>query len=183
MIFKIDENNKAVLNPEIKKLCKSLQKLDEQRFLFIVMAYDYDSPFHRFPEDERKRKAKLYALGASDADMKEDKLFKDAVEEYCSFQYDIRKEAIRVYEQKIIQLNIALFNEQIARKIGEYDSAIQVLMDRIEKLQQQIDSDEEAERIIKGDGKVTMIEKYQLNAVKSKDAQKTREQATGVVNI
>lgn len=183
MIFKIDKNNKTVLNPEIKKLCKSLQKLDEQRFLFIVMCYDYDSIFHRFPEDERKRKAKLYALGASDADMKEDKLFRDCVEEYQSFQFDVRKETIRNYEQKIIQLNIALFAEQIARKIGEYDEAIERLTDRIEKLQQQIDSDEEAERIIKGDGKLSMIEKYQLNAKKFRDSQKQKEQAQGVEYI
>lgn len=180
MIFKIDRNEKRVLNPEIKKLCKHLQKLDEQRLYYIIMCYDYDSPFHRFPEEERKRKAKIYAFGSSDTVFKEDKLFKDCVEEYLSFQFDVRKETIRNYEQKIIQLNVDLFTETIARKIKEYDETIERLTDRILKLQQQIDSDEETERIIKGGGKLSMIEKWQLNQKKFNESQRLKEQATGV---
>ena len=180
LLFRIDKAEKIILDKDVVKLCPNLKKLDDLKLLYIILAYDYYSPFHRFPEEERIRKAKLYVWNDSNLDISKDKLFTKCIEDYKGLQYDVKRETMMLYEEKIVQMNNELMVEMIPRKIKELDDAIERLAMRRQKMQEEIDMDEEASRIIQGVGKLSMIEKYQENMRKKKQSQYNRSQSNGV---
>jgi len=62
-LFLIDERKKTVLHPFAIKLCPELAVLTEKEILFLIFAFDYDSPFKQFPERQRLSKAIIHVYG------------------------------------------------------------------------------------------------------------------------
>ncbi len=179
MIFRIDKKEKVVLDADAVKLCPVLKKLEQKKLLFVILAYDYTSPFHRFPEAERIRKAKVLVWETTDVDTDKDSFLKECIDEYKSLQYDVKRETMAVYESKIAQMNTELMAEASPRRIKEIDEAIERLAARREKMQREIDMDEEASRVIKGGQQMSMIEKWQENKRKAKQANRNQIETAG----
>lgn len=162
MLFRIEKNGKAVLHEDVIQLCPKLKKINQKELLFLIYAYDYKSPYHQYPELDRVKKAKLIVWGSSDVEHNETDKMREAKEEYISLQYDSRRELMAIYQQKIVKLSQDLINEDTPIKISKIDEAITLLQDRLEKLQTDIDKSEDV-LLLKGDGKLSMIEIWQKN--------------------
>ncbi len=189
MLFKINKNEKVVVNPEALMLCNALKRLHKiparaKDILYIIYAFDYESPFHKFPEAERIKKAKLHIFGQDPGpDFDKDPILIEAIDEYKGLQFDVRYETMKNYEQKVMMLNAELLNETLARKIGDIDAAIAKLETRIVNIQDEIYKDEEAKRVIQGGGKMSFIEKWQENQKKFKESQRIKREASGIALI
>lgn len=164
LLFKIDAQKGLLLHPEVIPLTEHLKKLDRRAIVYIVMAYDYESPYKQFPEQERIKKAKLRVYGNTTVNFNDEKLIEAGIEEYRSLQYNVYHEAIRTYTQKIENINILISNEIDPNKLQNYMNAQDKLEDRIDKTWERLNKSEEESRM-KGDTKLSMIEKWQLNRV------------------
>lgn len=158
MLFSVDRENKIVLNPDSVKICPGLKDLSEEDLLFIILGWDYKSPYHQFPEEERIRKASKEVYGkVSETKVKD---LADAIEMYQSLQFDSRRETVMNYKKKIVQMNDLLMTENSPRVITQLSDAIDNMIDRAEKVQSGIDRDEHAIQL-KGGGGLTYIEQWQ----------------------
>lgn len=164
MLFTVNKENSLILDSEAIKLCPGLKKISDEEILFVVLAYDYKSPYHQFPEEERVRKAKRHVWGTieGEQDQKDDVL--EAIDLYRSLQYDVRRETIINYSKKIDHLNRLLANEESARNIKSLDETIDRLLQRIDTLQNEVDKADESVEL-KGGGKLSLIEKWQRNMI------------------
>jgi len=57
-LFYADLKNNILLHPDVVKLSPELGLLSKDEFLFVILAYDYNSIFRQFPE--RQGFLKLY---------------------------------------------------------------------------------------------------------------------------
>jgi len=176
MLFLIDKKNNTILHPDAIKLCPRLSIIEKQELLFIILAYDYRSPYHQFPEEERIRKSIRQIFGNDNSEVINNKKVQEAIEEYRSLQYDHRRETIIQYQKKISELNDQLSEENDVRKIKSIDDAIERLSDRCEKIQLQVDTSDEAE--LRGGGEKSFLEKWQENRkvfIETKNHKKERK--------
>lgn len=165
MLFKLTAKGDVVMNPEAVKLIPSLAELRPDQILFIILAFDYEGPYHQFPEEERIRKAGRRAFEIDKFSLEEaDPKLKKAIDDYRSLQYDIRREMIISYQTKIAQQRIKLYDETNAKRIIEIDNLVTHLLKRIHELQDDINHSERMEEI-KGGGQLSFIEKWQMNRV------------------
>ena len=182
MLFRINKQGTIILHKDSIKLCPRLKKLDQEQLLFTILAYDYGSPYKQFPVEERVRKAKMHVYQTSDYKHKKEGLINDCIEDYMSLQYDIRRQTLESYREKIIQLNNSLLAEKNARKISEIDEAITKLTKRCDQIQREIDQDEELTTEIKGGGKISFIERWQKNQREYKQQQKLQTERYFIAN-
>lgn len=162
-LFYVDEKNNAVLHPEIVKLIPSFRALSEKEVLFIVLCYDYHSPYKQHPEHQRKRKAMLHAFDYEDKDLIESSRMQVAITDYISLQYDRRIETARGYEKKIDNLVASIQEEDNPKKIREIDEAVDSLQRRIRALQNEVSEQIQKEGVVKGNAKLSYIEKVMSN--------------------
>jgi hypothetical protein len=185
LLFKIDAQSGLLLHPEVIPLTEHLKKLDRKAIVFIVLAYDYESPYKQFPEQERIKKAKLRIYGSTVVNFDNEKLVEAGIEEYRSLQYNVYHEAIRTYTQKIENINILIGNEIDPNKLQNYMNAQDKLEERIDKTWERLNKSEEEMRM-KGDAKLSLIEKWQLNRaafLKDKQRQQVVADLDGEIKI
>lgn len=163
-LWKIDKRNHFLLEKDVAKLTIHLKKLDEDQLRFVVMAYDYESPFKRFPEQDRIRKAKrvVWKKDEKDGFFPEHSL-QSAIEEYCGFQYDARRELIEAYKKKVSLLQNELLLSDKPGMIAKIDSDIAILIKRMAELQEEIDKTEGDDSTV--GNRRSMIERWQQNKV------------------
>lgn len=163
-LWKIDKRNHLLLEKDVAKLTTHLKKLDEDHLRFVVMAYDYESPFKRFPEQDRIRKAKRVVWKKDEKDgFYPEHSIQPAIEEYCGFQYDARRELIEAYKKKVSLLQNELLVSDKPGMIAKIDTDISILIKRMEELQEQIDKTEGDDSTAKD--RRSMMEKWQINKV------------------
>lgn len=180
-VFKIHKKNNVILYPDAYKICPELKNLSEKELLYVCLCIDYDAPSHQFPEEERMRRAKRQVYGEIEESPEKTPKIKRAIEFYRSLQYDSRRETIIKYQSKIEQLGQQILNATTAKEISDIDVAIDKLMERCKKIQNEIDSDEATSNVqIKGGGKLSFIEKWQKNRSAYLEAEKQRLERTGV---
>src|SRR4051812_42261866 len=122
MLFQLNQKGDAVLHPEAVQLIPELKKLQKKELLFIILAYDYYSPLHQMPEEERIRKAGRKAFGIDEYKIAEaPENIKKAIEMYRSLQYDTRREMILSYQAKLADIRIKLFKENDTKRINALD--------------------------------------------------------------
>lgn len=184
MLFKINKDERIVVNPDALMLCPELKKLqrkkEEKKILYIIYAFDYESPYHRFPEAERIKKSIGSIFGGKPPDDLDSDEMKLCIQEYKSLQFDVRYETMKAYEEKIMKLNIELLSEAAPKRVSDIDTAIVTLENRIKKIQRDIYTDEEANRVIQGGGKMSFVEKWQENQKKFRDRERMQREASGV---
>lgn len=162
-VFKVDKEFGAVLNPEAAKLVPELEGLDKKQLLYVILVMDYrDSPYRKKPFEERKNLAKkrLYKNIKADVESAKVKLAMDA---YHGLVFDIRLETLDVYKKKVLMLQKETLKEDISyTRLKELDQAINFLEDRINKIQHEIDIEEEADAVeLKAGRKLSQIERWQ----------------------
>lgn len=162
MLFKLNARGNAVLVKEAVKICPEFKNLTDDQLLFVILAYDYFSKFHQFPEDERVRKAKLEVFGKEAFDEKQ-KLVRIAVDSYKGLQFDVRRETLNTYKLKISKLNKELLRDDIdAREMKDIMETISRLQKNVGELEVEIEKDMLSMELTSGK-ELSWLEKMQSN--------------------
>lgn len=177
MLFSIDKKNNAVLHPQAVMLCPELKDLSQEELLYVILAFDYTSPYKQLPELERIRRAKYQVWQKSDYVIQNDNIQK-AIDAYKGLQYDHDRELVIKYKATIEKFGQMLVEESNPKKLKELDEGIERLTTRVTALQKKVDSNDEAE-VLRGGGELTWIEKWQRNL---RAFQKSKEKE-GIVNL
>lgn len=168
-IFLFDKKERCVVNPDALKLTTYLKKISKDEFYYIVLAYDYESPYHQLPEDDRKLKARrqVFKSGGGDDIETGNKNLIEAVQEYKSLQYDPQREILNNYIKRIKALNNDFLQETNMDKLVKLDKTIALIQKRAEDIQQKINKSL-ANIEVKGKRKLNYIELWQVNQVEFK---------------
>jgi hypothetical protein len=163
LLFRVTENKRAALHPEVIQLCPSLGALDDNEILYVILAYDYCSPYRQFPEHERKRKAMWDAFGDNEQDLINSARILAAADSYLSLQYSRKVETARSYERKIDRLLSGLEDDDSPSSIKKITEAIEGLRKQLSNLEKEIDEDYQKKGVIKGDMTLSYLEELQSN--------------------
>jgi len=160
-VFKVSQDYKTVINPDAAKLVPELKLLDQDELIFcILVADDVDGPLRKKPVSERLLMAKRRY---PDVDEESEKI-KMAIDGYKSLVFDRRKYTIEVLNRRYrdIDLEIETDHSMSANKLAERLKMQDLLNKRIDAIQSDIDSDEQAYELM-GGKKLSYIEQWQLN--------------------
>lgn len=171
-LFYVDSDSLAVLDDEARKLCPELGKLTQREFTFVVLYEDYGSPYSQMPRNERLKRVKRHVFGDADSEIDKDPTIIAAISLYGELQFDVNKETLRNYREKIVDYSVRVAEASNPRDINDLDNAIERLIKRCEILEKTISENNKNEIILKGGGKLSFIEKWQKN---QREAQKIKE--------
>ena len=161
-LFLIDEKKKTVLHPYAIKLCPELAVLTEQEILFLIFAFDYDSPFKQFPERQRLSKAILHVYGDNVPTLLEEekrpKKIKLAIEAYKSLQYDSNQELIATYQKKIEMAQQQILDEDAPTRLKNLRDIISGFRKDIHDLQTEVVAKSVLQAELKGDRELSLLE-------------------------
>ena len=164
-VFRLDNKGTATLHPDAIKLCPEFKKLSSNDILYIILVYDYKSPFRQFDVEERKNRAKVraYPKGLIKSPEARAKV-REGVELYRSLQFDSRRETLDIYKSKIVQLNMSLRDVESdnTNQIRNITNSLNVIQGEMTKLERNIEYDDTMIEL-KGDEKLSEIENFQLN--------------------
>ena len=164
LLFDINKKGNQVLRPEAVKLCPELAFLKEEEVLFIILAYDYGSPYNQFPEEDRVRKAIYHVYGADTKPALEKKIIKDGVIAYMALQYDPRREQIKMYQRKKALVNKELEDTTNATTIKGQMKTIKDLQEAIAEIQKEVKADTERQQAkIRGGETKSWLEEMHSN--------------------
>lgn len=161
-VFKMDKEFNVVLNKEAVKLVPELQSLKDDLLLYVILVIDYvDGPFRRKPIDERRLMAKKRIWGDVSKKVETDQL-RLAMKGYKSLVFDIRRETIDIYKDKIKKMHKETLIPDIPfSRMKEIDAAISFLQDRITDMEKELDLEESNQMELKGQKKLSYIEIWQ----------------------
>jgi len=162
-VFKIDRNNKVMLNPEAAKLVPELTSLTIDQLWYVILVADYvDGPFRRKPVDERRIMASRKVFGKDK--INETEKIKIALEGYKSLVFDIRRETLDALKTKVLKLHKDLLrDETTSTVIQNIDKSISFLESRIASIERDLDIEEQESIELKANRKLSMIEIWQRN--------------------
>lgn len=163
LLFHLNANRSAVLHPEIIGLCPSLATLTENEVKYLILAYDYESPFKQFPEHDRKRRAMWEAFGENMYDIVNSQRILYAAEDYMSLQYSSKLETIKVYQAKIDKYQQQLIEDENPASTKKICDAIDDLTNRISTLRGDYDKDIQRRGVIKGKMELSWLEIVKSN--------------------
>jgi hypothetical protein len=170
-VFKIDKDFKIILNPEAVKLVPELAGLSQKELLYVICVVDYDDgPFRKKPIDERRLLTKRKYFRDTKQDPETTKV-RRAMDSYKELIFDIRRETIDKYKRRILLLQKESLKDEIElKRLKDIDAAITFLTDRVNKIQHELDIEEQSEEItIKGGRKLSQIEKWQRKQKKYRE--------------
>jgi len=161
-VFKVDQNFKIIINPEAVKLIPELSSLSNDEMIYVILVMDYeDSPFRKKPLEERRALAIKRVWGDKGVNVDTKKIY-SAMEAYKSLVFDIRRETLDVYKQKIQLYHKEQLNPGVEfKRMKELDQSIQYLEERIDKIQMLLETDELSELALRGQKKLSFIEIWQ----------------------
>lgn len=159
----MDADYEVILRPECIKLCPELRVLKPDEIKFIVLAYDYQTPYRLLPERERERRAMDKVWGDQVPGLLDRESIKIATYCYKGLQYDTKRELIRSYETKISKLLVQLDEETSPSQIEKITKAIDSLRGTINRLDQEITTEVISKGVIKGGGELSFLDELQSN--------------------
>lgn len=166
-LFLIDEKKKTVLHPFAIKLCPELAVLTEKEILFLIFAFDYNSPYKQFPERQRLSKAIFAAYGDNVPELLEEekrpKKIKLAIESYKSLQYNANQELITTYQKKIDMAQGQIIGEETPIRLKNLRDIISGFRNDIRELQTEVVAQSIVEAELKGDRELSLLEQWQSN--------------------
>lgn len=163
LLFHVDLNNRAILHPEVIKLCPALSVLTEKELLYIILAYDYNSPYRQFPDHDRKRQAMWHAFEENESDLIESEHILTCAEHYISLQYSPKIETAKVYQKSIDRYQDRLLAEDDPAKAKKIGDAIDDFTRRIKALHNDYDKDMQKRGVVKGKMELSYIESLMSN--------------------
>lgn len=166
LLFRID-NKGIFLHPDAIKLEPSLGKLPSEDLLYIVLRYDYFSPYGQMNESQRALSSSRRCFDNDDF-VKHDRRLKKEIECYNGLQYDIRRETNRNYQAKIAGLNLALMATDSPTEIKKYHEAIEYLTKAVRKREHDLYTDEMTDAA-SYDPKMSFLERYMDNKRRFKE--------------
>lgn len=178
LLFYIDEKNKAVLHKECVQLCPELRTLDEKELLFIILSYDYNSPYKQFPERQRLAKAVWHVFEDNDPKLidedKQPARIKKAIEAYKSLQYNRDHDLIAVYQKKIEMAQQEISQEDSSVRLKALREIIAGFRKDIKEIENEVIESSILEFELKGDKKLSLLETFQSN-IKNYNAIRNRK--------
>ncbi len=162
-LFYIDEKSNLLLRPDCYKLHPKLKKLDEKEMLFVILATDYFSIYRQHPEQDRIRRAMFHVYDDYLPDLLKKPHIISAIEAYKGLQYDPNIEQVRKFQAKIVSLEDRLSEEQAPTTIKNILGSISELKASIRAIENEIIEKVQDEGQIKGDKKLSFIEKLTNN--------------------
>lgn len=162
-LIQINERANQILHPDAVKLFPGFNVLSSDEILFIVLAYDYNSPYSAFIEDERIRRAMQHVWSDNKYDDIKKQKIKNAIEAYKGLQYNPKIELVRSYQAKIDSLNNTLISVDKPADIAKSIESINLLRKSIRELEQEILATYEDEGKMVGGGQRSFLENMQKN--------------------
>lgn len=137
MLFHTNKDGTALLHDDVYKLCPEFKVLKEDIVQYIVLVYDYYSPFNQMDTSDRKKRAsKLLDL----KNIEDKQEIRAAIDLYVSLQFDPRRERIRTYREKIKILDVQMKNTDISpSKINQIIQGQDILDKKIAELESEIE--------------------------------------------
>ena len=140
--------------------------MSEKEVICIVLAYDYNSPYRQFPEDERKRRAKAHVYGTQNEKFFTQPKVAKATELYMSLQFDPRRQQIIAYRKQLQRLDLMLgaIEETDLKKLKDIITSSKELRNAITEIESEIIQEEESEiRQTEDNTKLSFLEKLVSN--------------------
>lgn len=159
----INERTNQVLHPDAAKLFPGFNVLTQEEILFIVLAYDYCSPFAMFPEEDRLRRASMHVWSDNKLSLLNQQKIKNAIEAYKGLQYNPKIELAKAYQKKIDELTATLETTTGGVAIKSVLESIKILRTSIRELEQEILAAYEDEGKMVGGGERSFLENLQKN--------------------
>jgi len=162
-LIAINEKSNQLLHPDAVKLFPGFNVLSHDEILFIVLAYDYCSPYSAFVEDDRLRRASLHVWADNRLDLLQKQKIKNAIEAYKGLQYNPKIELSKSYQKKINELNDAMVSMSAPDAIKKTIESINLLRKSIRELEQEVLAVYEEEGRMVGGGERSFLETMQKN--------------------
>jgi len=169
-VFRVDYNQKVILSKEAVKLIPELTTLTQEELLYVILVEDYcDSPLRKMPVEERKHTAMKMIYRSTKKNPETEKV-KKAMDAYHGLVFDIRRETVDVYKKKISDIQKKLLQDLEFRELEKYQKSLDFFLSRTESLEEDLYKDDLLENIkLKGNRKLSQIEKWQMNMKKYKE--------------
>ena len=163
-VFKMNRNFEIILNPDAVKLVPELTGISNDQLRYVILVTDYvDGPYRKKPKDERRNMAKKLIWGDS-RKMVETERIRNAMSGYKSLIFDIRRETIEIYHEKIKVLQKeSLMPDLPFARLKEIDMQITFLQDRVVIISHDLDIEESESIELKGKKSLSYLEVWQRN--------------------
>ncbi len=162
-VFTVNNSHTIILSNDAVKLCPDLRKLTQDQILYIILAYDYiDSPWRRFPLEDRKRLAKRKVWGEKKFIPEDYKDMLIGIEEYKGLVYDVEREQREVLLSKLSSLNTKFSTENDTATLSVIMKSQDIIQKRIDEYDLKIDIKEEKVKL-KAGKRLSYIEQFQRN--------------------
>jgi hypothetical protein len=162
-LIHINEKTNQILHPDAVKLFPGFNVLTNDEVLFIVLAYDYNSPYSAFPEEDRLRRASLHVWSDNRLEILDKQKIKNAIEAYKGLQYNSKIELSRAYQKKIDDLNSSLETTVDANQIEKILKSQKLLRASIRELEQEVLASYEEEDKLVGNATRSFLETMHKN--------------------
>jgi len=174
-IFRIRDDNRAVIDKDIIKLIPELRKVTEEELIYIILVYDwFDSPIRKMPLEMRKTSARRKLWKDLSITPEENPVVKKAIEAYKSICYDPIRSSIDAIKIKIEYLNHSLLTDQdiTLTKAKDIIGQLSFFNDKLYSLEQEVKTEDITHNEIKGQLKLGRLEFFQR---KQQEAAKLRK--------
>ena len=161
-VFKVDQALNVALDDQALRLIPELVSLTQDELKYVILVVDYvDSPLRKKPLAERKMMAKRMVFKGKNVQPETQKVLK-AMDLYKSLVFDIRRETVDIYSEKIRKLQKeTLHPDTTFARMKEIDQTITFMQNRVTSIQHELDI-EEGERLeLQGNRKLSYIEIWQ----------------------
>lgn len=162
-LFYIDEKANVVIHPDCCKLYPAFADLTEKEILWIVLAYDYWSPYRQFPDMDRIRRAMFHVFDDNMPELLKDTRILNAIEAYKSLQYDENIEQVRSFKRKIESYLSELDTDDSPTSVSKKLSVISELRGEIRKIENEIVDKVQSEGQVRGKKTLSFLEKLARN--------------------
>lgn len=167
LLFYADVKNNIILQPDVVKLEPQLSLLTDKEVLFIVLAFDYDSIYRQFPEQQRVSKAIFHVFGDNKPELllpeKRNKRISNAIEAYRSLQYNRNLELIEMYNKKIDDLLRILDEDNSNNGIKNSMDSIDKFRKAIQGIEREVIEQKLIDGQLKGKTELGHLEKLKAN--------------------
>ena len=163
-VFKMNRDFEIILNPDAIRLVPELTGISQDQLRYVILVTDYvDGPYRKKPKDERRNMAKKLIWGDS-RKMVETERIRNAMSGYKSLIFDIRRETIEIYHEKIKVLQKeSLMPDLPFARLKEIDMQITFLQDRVVIISHDLDIEESESIELKGKKSLSYLEVWQRN--------------------
>lgn len=163
-LIQINEKSNTILHPDAVKLFPGFNVLSADEILFIVLAYDYCSPYSGFIEDDRIRRASMHVWTDDTGSLILSKQkIKNAIEAYKGLQYNPKIELSKSYQKKIDDLTSAMDGITSPDLIKKTLESINLLRKSVRELEQEVLAVYEDEGKMVGGGERSFLENMHKN--------------------